>query len=333
MKIVFLARRFYPDVGGVEKHVYEISRRLFEKGNEVIVITESLGREDEIDGIKIIRINNKREDWFKKFYIWKWMLKNISLFYSADIIHIHDIYYAYLPVRFLLFWKKSFITFHGYETFPIRRKSIIIRKASEKLSTGNMIVGDFMKKWYGVNPDFVIYGAVEIPKEKTTVIKKDSAIFLGRLDEHTGILEYAESVRSLKSKYPKFKFIIYGEGKYFNKLKDFNLNKFHSNAHKKIAENNFAFASRYLFILEALANKKFVIAHYDNKIKEDYLKMSPFSKFIFIENSAEGITDKILSVFENPNSYTKNIEKGFEFAKEQSWENLISKYEKLWSKK
>ena len=40
MTIVFLARRFYPLIGGVEKHVMEISKRLVAAGHRVIVVTE-----------------------------------------------------------------------------------------------------------------------------------------------------------------------------------------------------------------------------------------------------------------------------------------------------
>ena len=40
MTIVFLARLFYPHIGGVEKHVLEISRILIEKGHKVSIVTE-----------------------------------------------------------------------------------------------------------------------------------------------------------------------------------------------------------------------------------------------------------------------------------------------------
>jgi len=40
MRLCFLARRFYPEVGGVEKHVMEIGKRLVKKGHKVIVIAE-----------------------------------------------------------------------------------------------------------------------------------------------------------------------------------------------------------------------------------------------------------------------------------------------------
>ncbi|HEX8932546.1 MAG TPA: glycosyltransferase, partial [Patescibacteria group bacterium] len=46
MKILFLARRFYPDIGGVEKHVLEISKRLAAIGHEVTVVAEGISTKE-----------------------------------------------------------------------------------------------------------------------------------------------------------------------------------------------------------------------------------------------------------------------------------------------
>jgi len=42
MKVVFLSRQFFPDIGGVEKHVLEISKQLIARGHDVTVISEGL---------------------------------------------------------------------------------------------------------------------------------------------------------------------------------------------------------------------------------------------------------------------------------------------------
>ena len=160
MRILFLSRRFYPDLGGVEKHVYELSKILIRKGHIVTVVTQSQGAENEIDGIQIRRISDVPETWFKKFYIWIWFVLNIKLLKDAKVVHAHDVYFWYWPFKFMFLSKKSFVTFHGYETYPIKKKAIISRKLSEYLSNGNIIVGDFIKKWYGTTPNYVIYGGV-----------------------------------------------------------------------------------------------------------------------------------------------------------------------------
>ena len=56
MKILFLARRFHPDIGGVEKHVFEIGKVMVKDGHEITVITQSTGKVNKYKNINIIRI-------------------------------------------------------------------------------------------------------------------------------------------------------------------------------------------------------------------------------------------------------------------------------------
>ena len=152
MKIIFLTRRFYPEIGGVEKHVLEISKRLISQGHQVTVIAESSAKEYsgnlksyqsivqsdthhiktkqpvkssqtnhfELGNIKIIRIYCGEDSWFKKFRIWLELLKYFDQIKKTDIVHCHDVFFWYLPFRFLFPQKKVFTTFHGYESYPIK---------------------------------------------------------------------------------------------------------------------------------------------------------------------------------------------------------------------
>lgn len=331
MNILFLTRRFYPDVGGVEKHVLKISELLIKEGHSVTLVTESQGKEDNFHGIKILRIKTSNS-WFKKFEIWFWLWSNRQIIKQADVVHAHDVYYWYFPFRFIFPNKRSFVTFHGYESYPIKKRSIIIRKISEKLSDGNIIVGDFIKKWYGTKPNYVIYGAVDVPQKLKTAGNKESAVFMGRLDEHTGILEYAKAIDLIKNNYPKFKFKILGDGKYKSKLTRYNPTGFINNPEKEFIKYNFAFSSRYLSILEALANKKLVIAYYDNPVKEDYLKMAPFARHISIVNSPESIQERIEYFLSHPGEEEKIVTQGYLWVSRFSWDFLVNQYFGLWKK-
>lgn len=328
MKIVFLTRRFYPDIGGVEKHVLEIGKRLVKKRHHVKVVTQSKGSEKEVEGIEIFRIPQA----LGKTGIWKWIWRNRNLIREADVIHAHDVYFWYFPFRFLFPFKKSFVTFHGYETYPISKRAIIIRKISEKLSRGNIIVGEFIEKWYGTKPNAIIYGGVNLTKSQTKPVNKNSAVFIGRLDEQTGILDYAEAAKLIRKKIPQFKFTIIGDGKYKNRLKEFNVMGFDKNAEKYFKEYNFAFVSRYLSILEAMANKRLVFAHYDNPVKEDYLKMAPFAKFIIISNSPERLAEKVKYFLDNPKQQDKFANGGYEWVKNESWTKVVKSYVELWNR-
>lgn len=331
MRIIFLTRRFYPDIGGVEKHVYEISKILIKKNHKVTVITESQGEDNELEGIKIIRIPQSSVGKFRKFFIWYWFIKNKNVFSKAKIVHAHDVYYQYLPLRLLLPGKKSFITFHGYENYPISKKAILIRKLSEIIANGNIVVGEFIKKWYFTNADYIIYGGVKPGKQKK-ITNRQSAVFIGRLDEQTNVLDYAKAIDLLKKDYPKFRFKIVGDGNFFEKLKEYNPTGFKENVEDYLIRNNFAFVSRYLSILEALINKRLVFAMYDNPVKEDYLKMSPFHKFIICADSSENLVRKIKYFLNNPKEIDKFTKKGYLWAKKQTWENVSEVYLDLWKK-
>ena len=79
-----------------------------------------------------------------------------------------------------LFEEKVFITFHGWEEiYPVPVKNIVIRKISELLSNGNICVGEFIKKYYFTNPDYIIYGAANEVKYKK--VKRKGAIYVGRV--------------------------------------------------------------------------------------------------------------------------------------------------------
>ncbi len=333
MKVIFLSRRFAPEIGGVEKHVYEISKVLIKKGYEITVITESPGNFNEYEGIKIIRIPKTSEGWLKKFDIWKWIILNYKLFNGVHIIHAHDVYFWYLPLKLIFLSKKSFITFHGYESYPISKKAILIRKISEHLANGNIIVGDFIKKWYFTKPDYVIYGGTDIPKEVKKVKNKNSAVFIGRLDYHTGISGYVKAYEIVKKEIPNFKLEIVGDGLYRNKFKKYKLIGATISSDKYLEENSFAFVSRYLSILEALARKRLVFALYDNPVKEDYLRMAPYAKFIVIENSPEELARKVLYYLENPREAELLASKGHAWVKDKTWESVAEIYIKLWKKR
>src|ERR1700760_3347309 len=99
MNIVFFTRLFYPHIGGVEKHVMEISKILIKNGHDVTVITEKYAQElktkEKIEGIHVYRISVGGEDWYKKFRIWQELFRIRTIIKNADIIHCHDVFFWY----------------------------------------------------------------------------------------------------------------------------------------------------------------------------------------------------------------------------------------------
>lgn len=335
MIITFFARRFYPHIGGVEKHVMEVGKRLVKQGHTVIVITEAVEhtpKHEVVEGIEVYRIAVGRDDRLKKFRIWKSLFSLNTIIKKSDVIHCHDVFFWYLPFAFLYSQKKVYTTFHGYEGYPISKKAILIRKLSEKLSDGNICIGDFITKWYKTNPTYVSYGAVDLPDRKNhKTVKKDSAVFIGRVHEHTGVLTYVNVYERLKKKFPKFEFLIVGDGPHRPSIpKEISLTGFQKKPEQYLTKYHFVFASGYLSILEAFATKKLVVATYDNPLKKDYLTMTPFAAWMIIEKSPEKIVERIDELLQNPKKEEKMTSSSYNWVKKQSWEKLVDTYLTLW---
>jgi glycosyltransferase involved in cell wall biosynthesis len=337
MKILFLCRLFYPHIGGVEKHVMKISKILIKQGYSVIIVTErfekKLPKKEVRNGIIIYRIDTGKDNIYKKFRIWKEIINLQNVIQDADIIHCHDVFFWYLPFRFLYPLKPVYTTFHGYESFPVRKGAVIMRKLSEKLSWGNICIGDFIPKWYGTKPTFVSYGGVDnvTSNAQSTKFLRESAIFIGRLDEQTGATLYAKAVTLVRKNHSRFKMTFLGDGKDRKLLaKDFEVLGFHSDPEKYLIKFHYAFVSRYLSILEAFATKKLVFAVYDNPVKEDYLKMTPFAKWIIIAGDEQILSEKIDYYLAHPEEENKLIEKGYTWVQNQTWEQVTALYNTLW---
>lgn len=359
MTILFLSRLFYPHIGGVEKHVYEIGERLSEKGHRVIVISEetqeshsvsyqsnspsatSVGRLKKLESYNI---KPGKDGWQKKFRIWKQLWGYRKIIKSADVVHCHDVFFWYLPFRFIFLRKKVYTTFHGYEGNNLPgRKAILMHKLAEKLSYGNICVGAFLNKWYGTKTDFVTYGAVNlqaIEKYKTKKIDKKKSsnkiIFIGRLENETGIMKYLQAFKILNEQNKNFSLDVYGKGSLENEIKKYreannlniNLKGFIMNIESVLNNYGYVFCSRYLGMLESMTFSKPVFAEYNNLIKKDYLQMTPFADYISIAENAKNIAKD----FEDNLSGQKILDtkKAYAWVKNYTWDEMVNLYLQLW---
>lgn len=336
-KVLMISHHYFPHVGGVERHLDELLRYLKGKKFEFTIITEKFNDElknvEHRDGNIILRILYRKKKFLGLLNIWLCIWKLRSYIKEADIIHIHDVFIWYFPFKFLFPRKPVFITFHGYESYPVTFKAKFIRKISEYLTNGSICVGEFMKKWYGTKPNIVFYGGVNLNKfcpSSGDKLKFD-AVFSSRLDDQTGVVTYLETVKILINKLHDFKFVILGDGKYRKIAEKVGIVKgFVNDPSMYFKSSKIAFVSRYLAILEAFASKKLVFAVYDNLIKKDYLTMTPFYKWIVIEKDPAILAEKVFEYYKNPKKYDWMINSAHQWVKKQTWEAIGLAYENLW---
>lgn len=290
MKILFLTRRVWPEVGGVEKHVQEISLSLRKKGHRTTTISEK--------DIKYPRIK-----FLGLLYIWFWLFKNRKLIEGADIVHCHDVFIWYLPFRFLYPKKPVFTTFHGWEgIYPIPLRNILIKKLSNKLSLGSIAVGLYIEKYYGIKANKVLYGGTILIHINIVKREKNLIVFVGRLEKDTGVLEFLRWIgKNIKQKnrYVNLLHIGFvGDGSLREECEKFG--KVHGFCDPKpfLKKADICVPAGYLSYIEAKSFGCKIMVFPNNPLKRDYWKeIEKVKKF----PTWSQIADEYLSLY----NYTK----------------------------
>ncbi|HEY9246473.1 MAG TPA: glycosyltransferase family 4 protein [Candidatus Methanoperedens sp.] len=230
IRIAMVCPRYYPDIGGVETHVREISERLAKYGFHVEVIsTDSTWKYPEHDihnGVKITRFKsfapNNAFYFAPQIYFY---LKDRSY----DIMHAHN-YHAFPALFASAAAKGKFIFtphYHGGSHSHLRNLllkpyffagGIIFEKA-------NKVVCVSRYEMKLIENDFKVQSSklIHIPnglnmKEFKHIkeIKKESKVvlYVGRLESYKGVQYLIQSLPLL----PEFRLMVIGDGTYGKKL-------------------------------------------------------------------------------------------------------------------
>ncbi len=347
MKIIMVTQFFHPHIGGIERHVLHVAKDLIEREDEVRIITwrydNRLPEIEEIEGVNVHRILD--EGWYggtlRRLRGWRGMWASRKIWMDADAIHFHDytpLIEWYLP--FLVLNRRIFITFHGYEGYPIPRFSILLRRFSHLITRDAICAGDYIPAYYGTSCRYVTYGGVEIDARGSPGDRRD-AVFLGSLRRDTGILGYIEALSILKSKWSVDLVLnIIGDGPLREQVitlageKGVQL-EFHGlrpDPAPFLASSRVALVDSYLAILESMAMRTPVFSYYDNPLKKDYLSCFPASgEIIGIRKDPEKLAMDLRDYFERPDTFEERIERGFAFAREQTWRKVADLYRNLYA--
>ena len=341
--ILMITPRFSPAIGGVEKHVENLSRKFADTGYQVTILTSkheaSLNALERMDRCQVIRMPF---GWDRNpFLMYIWFLLNRKLILKHDIIHVHDtipFLTWYLPLRLLYPLRSVYLTFHGYERDPVPVVFKLLRKVARRLAKRVLCIGRFIEKVYNVSCDDSCVGAVE--SEEYTEIKRTGAVYIGRLERDTGVERYIQSIHQLEKVYGvKMGFTLCGTGSIENELKDLSKSLGISATFKGIVNNpeevlgasRFCFAGGYLSILEANASGTPTIAFADSYLKFKYYKsICDAGGQVSIQTTPQGIADEIMNLENNPKLIETISRRGVQYAKQMTWDHMISKYMDLW---
>ncbi|KXK11101.1 MAG: Glycosyl transferase group 1 [Microgenomates bacterium OLB23] len=315
----------------------EVAERLVAKGHEVTVVCERQRAHDEsmsnVEGITVQYLFLVRRASSKNFRIWLALLQRARLFATADIVHIHDVFVWYVPLRFLLFFKPVFTTFHGYEgVYPPAKKAVLLRRLSAALSKKTIEVGAYIATWYGTKPDVIVYGGATylITTPPPMLPKKTLRIaFIGRLAKDIGVKHYIKFFSILKKKHITHTVEIYGDGPMKKSMQHYGtLHGIVSETLDAVKNADLVCASSYLSIIDALSFGRPVIALYGNPLKQQYLEEFPLRKYIVVANNPQ----KALEDYTNLMKHWDAVQVARETQNTFSWDSVVKTYRSIWKK-
>jgi len=362
VKIVYVTPRFYPHIGGVETHVYEIAKRVAKEFDVEVLATDPTGKLPKIEKVEHFIVRRFKsfapgEAYYFSPELYRY-LKRKSLEY--DIIHAHNYHALTSLISFLGTKGKYILTPHtfGQPQKIFRRFAHCIYKplGREMLQEAERVIAvsrmekNMLKTFFSVGEDRLVYIPlfVEIPdKPNNDVFRRDEIklLFVGRLsyEKNVDILLSAfnmieEGVENSK----KLKLIIVGDGpqkKYLEDMSKFSKNiEFTGTKSKNELKllyktcDMLILPSRFevfpLVVLEAMSYGLPVIVTPVGDLK--YLQNWRQCVFTEVNNIAD-LAEKIRFFLENPRESRKIGSKGRKYVEKYHDVNKIfKKYETLY---
>lgn len=331
MRILMVTPSFHPAIGGVETHVRRVSECLCARGHAVSVLTHSdTPGEEQLGPVTIHRLP-RTNPWSA----WRAARPHLA---ASDIVHGHDAYsylHFCLPSWVLPPRRPTFLTFHGYERYPIPAEAIRWRRFVRGRVRNALCAGEFICRRYGTPCFGVTYGGVD-PQPVPPLPVIPTALFVGRLAEDTSIMLYLDALARLRREHERnLPLVVVGDGplrgiaqrfaeaqrltvKFLGRVAD---------PRHLYAEASFAFVSGYLAIWQALALGRRVFAVYENELKHEYLTCFPEAEeALTLAPDAATLADQLAAELENPALGEGRRERGAALAAEHTWDRVAELY-------
>jgi len=238
MRILQVTARYYPLMGGIETHVYEVARRMARLGHEVTVLTTdpsgNLPKEENIDGVKIQRVRAypAKGELYIAPEVYQKIARNEG---NWDVMHVQG-YHTFVPffaISGALKAKLPFtLTFHsGGNSSALRNavRSTQWQMLRPWVSKANLLCGvshfeaNQFRKALGLPMTMfrVIPNGSNLPKLADPVQPNQNKIIsVGRLEKYKGHQRVIEALPFVRKQYPDAQLDILGAGPYEGELRE-----------------------------------------------------------------------------------------------------------------
>jgi glycosyltransferase involved in cell wall biosynthesis len=236
IRVLVVAARFLPDLGGVETHIYEVTRRMAERGDlDLTVLTTDRsgtrpGRE-EIDGFTVLRCRSypRRRDYYFAPSIYKRVLSG-----NYDLVHCQGIHTA-VPVLAMMAARRSripyVVTFHtgGHSSdFRHRLRNAQWRALGHLLRGAAVVVAvsrfeqQMFRKLCRLDASRfrIVQNGGDLPSSKArTEMVPGRIVSSGRLEKYKGHQRVVEALPIVQQSIPNATLHILGSGPYESELR------------------------------------------------------------------------------------------------------------------
>jgi len=250
VRVLMVSSSFFPEVDGAVRVVYDLSRKLVERGHEVYLLTRwfsGASTFEVFDGIKVMRVGPSRTSTMNRVLLFlNQMLKLVKILSHRkfDVIHSHGCVPALVGlVGKLLRGVPLIVTFHGHQILwpeSLRWKgtvtlklqlwleNLVLRKA-DVLVAQSLRIRNLFVKLYGARmcrKIQIIPNGVDLDRFKSKAcgkveLEKSSPLIfsVGTLSRRKGFDVLIKSMEKVLQKEPNVKLIIAGEGPLGTQLK------------------------------------------------------------------------------------------------------------------
>lgn len=335
MRIAFFTNTYLPRPGGVEFSVYNTCRSLVKDGHTLTVYTET---EDamEGEGVEVRRIQVRSRRPFTRLKYWSWMWRQRSFFAGMDALHFHDygtFIHWFLPLRFIILKPVYAMTYHGFDSWPVRTKDRILRRISAAMMDVTFGVGEFLKRCYNHRIDHVFLGAPVRCIPKSDACKENQFVYVGRLERDTCLLEFLRCLDTTSSTVrTACTIVIIGDGSLEPLIAEMRfpyltvkLLPSQLDPSKEIAESNYIVATGFLALLEAFKAERIAIVPAFSEIRQLYFTSIPDLESMAVSASDEdAMTGKLIQLLQANSSEDTavRVERAKEFVTRHSWEKI-----------
>lgn len=208
--------------------------------------------------------------------------------------------------------------FHGYERNPVSTIFKLLRKIAKQRVSGFICIGHFIPEAYKIDCDAVLIGATN----RADLIEqpRNGAVFVGRLERNTGLLQYIETIAILKEMHGvEVSLTLCGKGSLQREASDLAMSKgiaieqmgLVPNLQAMMNSNHLCLTAGYLSILEAMSLGHPVIGIARSPLKTVYLKgVVRDGRSISIQTTPEAVTREIALILKDPHLAARISKRG-----------------------